>query len=339
MNILDVKEPTLSEHTIQSISSITTYDLKQMPRTADLGKALSFENAVDPTQKIIEFFKRIPIQNLNELPDTELKLIKTTADSFYQILDSIENYNSDTLTSNKRDEVVQQIIKQYQPIFTKLFPVIAYLTVRNTDFSELESKARAATINTQREAENAVKKVTSLKDEADKVLATIRETAAEQGVSQQSIHFKTEADKQEKLSKTWAFITLGTATALGFFAISSLFLHKWSILSPNNSYETVQLALSKLLIFGVMSYMLILSARNFMAHKHNKVVNKHRQNALATFRPLVEAASIDEKQDIILDRASEAIFGSIDSGFTKNPSNSVNGTQTLLRMLPSTNPE
>jgi hypothetical protein len=71
-----------------------------------------------------------------------------------------------------------------------------------------------------------------------------------------------------------------------------------------------------------------------MAHKHNEIVNRHRQNALVTFRPLVEAASIDEKQDIILDRASEAIFGEVDSGFSKSPNINLGGAGNIVRMLP-----
>ena len=47
---------------------------------------------------------------------------------------------------------------------------------------------------------------------------------------------------------------------------------------------------SKVLFFGMVVYALYFSAKNFLSHKHNQVVNTHRQNALMTFQVLVDAA-------------------------------------------------
>lgn len=328
------EETNQLEDTISSLNRVTNYDTDELPRKADLGTTYAFTDAVAPVKKVIGVFARIPLQNLSELPTTELKLIESTADQFYGLLERIEEFDPETNGIADKQQIIDSLNKQHQSVFTKIFPIISYLTVRTTDFSALEEDARAAVQKAKKEASAAKEAINDASNEANKALQTIRDVAAEQGVSQQSIHFKNEADVQGDEAKKWQFVTICVAVGLGCFAIISLFLHKWNFLAPVNTYETVQLALSKLLIFGVISYMLILSARNFMAHKHNQVVNKHRQNALATFRPLVEAANIDEKQDVILDRASEAIFGQSDSGFSKTTSNTVSGTQTLLRMLP-----
>jgi hypothetical protein len=107
-----------------------------------------------------------------------------------------------------------------------------------------------------------------------------------------------------------------------------------SFLSPENTFEMIQLSLSKVLVFGAISYMLILSARNFMAHKHNAVVNKHRQNALATFRALVDAATTSDRQDIVLAHAAECIFTGRDTAFSKPSPQSANSSGTILQTLP-----
>jgi hypothetical protein len=82
------------------------------------------------------------------------------------------------------------------------------------------------------------------------------------------------------------------SVVLTIYAFASLFLHKWDWMMPTNMYETVQLGISKALIFAVISYMLFLCARNFIAHKHNAIVNKHRQVALQTYTALADAVRV-----------------------------------------------
>ena len=46
--------------------------------------------------------------------------------------------------------------------------------------------------------------------------------------------------------------------------------------SYRNPYETSQLAISKFLLFAILDYLVLFCARNFLSHKHNTIVNKHR---------------------------------------------------------------
>ena len=114
----------------------------------------------------------------------------------------------------------------------------------------------------------------------------------------------------------------------------TLFLHRIPYVRPYGTYEVVQFGISKILIFGVLSYGLILSSRNYLAHKHNVVVNRHRQDALQTFKTLVDAAKIDEKQDIVLTHAAEAIYSGRDTGFTKSQQQAPSGAAAVVQMIP-----
>lgn len=122
---------------------------------------------------------------------------------------------------------------------------------------------------------------------------------------------------------------------LGTYAIASLFLHEIPGLQTTDAYRTAQIAVSKVLIFGVIAYMLLLCARNFLSHKHNEVVNRHRQNALATFTALAEATSDAASSDIVLSHAAACIFSPQDSGYIKTDTvrgDSVPGLQLLPRI-------
>lgn len=147
------------------------------------------------------------------------------------------------------------------------------------------------------------------------MLVEVRSVAAEAGVSQQAIHFQNAAKDNSDQAEIWRNRTIKLAWGLGVFALLSFFIHKIPWLVPNNGYDTVQLAVSKLLVFGVLSYMLYLSAKNFMSHKHNAAVNKHRQDALVTYRALVEAADSAGSRDVVLTYAAACIFGPQPTGY------------------------
>ena len=110
---------------------------------------------------------------------------------------------------------------------------------------------------------------------------------------------------------------LGSAIGLGAFALLSVFAHKWTVLAPGNVYDTAQLAISKVLIFAVIGFMLVLAARIFLACKHNAIVNRHRYNALLMFKALADAAGSEERRDIVLTYAASCIFAPQETGYSK----------------------
>ena len=124
------------------------------------------------------------------------------------------------------------------------------------------------------------------------------------------------------------------AWLLGVYAVLSIFIHKISWLSPINIFETVQMAVSKILIFAVISFVLYLPARNFLSHKHNAVVNRHRQNALMTYKALVEAAG--EKQqasEAVLVHAAACIYAPQPTGYAAGGGSDTQGARSVIELL------
>ena len=157
--------------------------------------------------------------------------------------------------------------------------------------------------------------------EMEDLAAASRKTAANLGVTQEAIYFQKEANEHASLSEQWKKKTLSTSLVLIACAIGSLFIYKWDFIKPIGTEEHIQFAISKFLIFGTIAYGLVLCARNFLSHKHNEIVNRHRQNALLTFDALVKAAGgSEDKRDIILSHAAACIFAPQETGYTKSSS-------------------
>jgi len=152
-------------------------------------------------------------------------------------------------------------------------------------------------------------------DQAQRTLAEVRKVAAEAGVSQQATYFDAQANKHSEQADAWQTRTYWTAGVLAVFALAAGVIGYFVV--PVNAYQAAQFAISKLLIFSTIAFMLYLSSRTLMAHRHNEVVNRHRQNALLTFNALADAATTEQTRDIVLTHASQCIFAPQESGFSK----------------------
>jgi hypothetical protein len=313
------------EETRKSLERVQHFDTALLPQVDQLGAQLNFQEAVAPAQRIIGLFAQFPAQYIGDLPDNQIDVLRTNADSFYSVLTEIMNFDTkQNDVFGRRTTMIDSLRGQYHNFFTSLHPLISYGASRLRDYSALEKDARAAMQAATDRADAIAAELEEHRAAAERILEDVRKTAAEQGVSQQALYFKDESKEHNDEANQWRRYTIGLSIALGVYAFLSIFLHKIPWLTPTNTYEAVQLGLSKVLIFAVMAYMLFLSARNFLSHKHNAIVNRHRQNALLTFKALVDAAGQEEKRDIVLTYAAACIFAPQETGYTKG------GAQTDL---------
>lgn len=317
----------------KSVERIQNFDAKTLVRREDLGQ-LSFINAVEPAQKLIDFFNLIPTDFLDEVPDNILGQIKSHADSVFNTFGSILNFSALQNSAGERDNLIEVLKNNFEPIFNGLHNVVSYLTSRKRDFGALEREARAATQAAKDAADELKGELNKSVEDAQRIMDNIRKTASEQGVSQKAIYFKDESDIHAKEADKWRKYTVRTAIGLGAFAAFSIFLHKIPFFAPTNTYDSIQLTASKALVAASIGYMLILCARNFMSHKHNEILNKHRQNALLTFNALVDATKDESKRDIILQSAASCIFSPQDTGYNKHGSSGDSGTVKFVEIAP-----
>ncbi|XSC46992.1 hypothetical protein ACF1BQ_016095 [Bradyrhizobium sp. RDT10] len=323
----------------QSLERIQSFDAESISRDQDLGTALNFRDAVEPAKKVIGLFQQFPSEYVFDLPTNKQEQLKSQADAFYNHLDQIVNFDPKQDNAyGARTSLISSIKDQYDSHFNFLSPLIAYGASRIRDYRALEREARAAMQAASDRADEATKSLESNQKEAERILAEVRKVAAEQGVSQQAIYFQTEGSNHDANATSWRNATICTAIGLATYAALTATMHKWAWLAPNSTYESVQLGLSKVLIFAVIAYMLILCARNFLAHRHNSIVNRHRQNALLTFNALASAAKGEEQKDIVLTYAAACIFAPQDTGFTKSASGQPEIPTNIIQAAPKIMP-
>lgn len=324
----------LYEETRDSLLRIQGFNVESLPREADLGSRLNFSNVVESAQNLIELYKRLSIAALEDFPDGELTHIRDNANSHYKLFSGILEFNPEQQNPvGVRDNLIKQVKLAYQPAFQALHPYISYSLHRSADFQRLDSDARATLQSIEDRASKISANLSQHEASAKAALEEIRRVAAEEGVTKQAAHFNAEYTHHKQEADMWQKYVVWLAVALGAFATLSLFIHKISFLRPENTYDAIQLSISKILIFSVIAYMLFLSARNFLNHKHNAIVNKHRQNALMTHTALVEASGDAGVRDVVLLQASSCIFSPQSTGYASGSELDVSNQKSIVEIL------
>jgi hypothetical protein len=322
------------ENAINSLTRMQEFDVGLLPREAELGNIYSFNDAVEPASRLVELFKRLSPEALNDFGTTQISALQGQTDACFNLFDAVLTFDAKQADAhNIQQQLIQKITSAYQAAFTTMLPLVGYSLYKSADFQRLDSEARAALQKIKDDANEITVSLEQQKTDAESALEAIRTVAAEQGVTQQAIYFKAEADQNDTAAETWRNRTINIAWGLGVYAVLSIGIHKIPFFSPINSYETVQMAVSKILIFSVISFILYLSARNFLSHKHNAVINRHRQNALMTYKALVEAAG--EKQqasDAVLLHAAACIYAPQPTGYAGGGTDA-QGVTSVIELL------
>ena len=322
------------ESTREALGRVQQFDVATLSREDDLGRQMNFSEAVTKSQALVDIYRRIPLTSLDDFSDFHLSIIDQQAKADFNVFEQILEFDASKSEANyTRTQILTTLTTRRDQLFDQLWHYVAYGVARITDTSLLETQARATIQSIKDQSEKLTSQLVDAKNDADDALVEIRAVAAEQGVSQQAIHFKLEAEQQEELATTWLKYTYRFAFAVGGFAVLSLFIHKIDWIRPESSAEMLQLISSKVLIFAVLGYLLLMASRNYSTHKHNAVVNRHRQNALLTYRSLVEASGDAGTEDIILAHAASCIFSPQETGFSYSKGETATGSKSVLELL------
>lgn len=322
------------DETRNSLQRMQDFDAAELVQEAKLGGVKNFARVVDPANRLIQLYRRLSERALEDLSDTKLAEVRNRANADFNQLKQILDFDPDR-TSAERDNLINAVIGAYGPTFDVLHPIVAYSLHRSADFQRLDSDARATLQGISDRASVVAQELEKTKQEAAGILLEVRKTAAESGVSQQAIYFKDSAEAHDQDAETWRQRVSTLAWTTGIFSFLSIFLHRIPWIRPESGYDAAQIAISKFLIFGVLSFVLYLTARNFLSHKHNAIVNRHRHHALLTYQALVNAAADSANRDIVLTHAAACIFSPQHSGYSAEGSQSAPSAKSVVELMGS----
>ena len=330
----NTEELALRQEAAESLQRIQQFNVGSLPREAELGSTLNFGEVLPPAKRLIELYQRLSLAALDDFPAPQLTQVRNLANQDFSLFDQILKFNTDQPSPVQvRQSQIQAVINTYAPSFATLHPLIAYSLHRSADFQRLDREARGTLQAVKDRADGLTGELTGQLEKANSIVEEVRKVAAETGVSQQAIYFQKEAQEHLAESEIWRKRTIKLSWVLGVYAVVSLFIAKIPLLKPEDTYQSIQLGVSKLLIFAVVSFMLYLSARNFLSHQHNSIVNKHRQNALMTYKALSDAAGSPENREVVLTHAAACIFSPQATGHSQDAGTEIAKATSVVEVL------
>ena len=238
---------------------------------------------------------------------------------FYENIQKIENF--EISGENPREthaDLLRSISSFCDSVKGSLAPVVGYLSSTKVEqlTAEVDDLAAKLKTETNRAAEfinKTEKNLAEKQEETDRLILKLQNQLTEKPISQYKAIFADQAKECEEEAQKWLWIAIGT-TAVFFATFVGLTIW-WESEGPGLT-GTLQNLFTKGFLLSPIYVWLNRSIKNYTAQKHLEVINTHRQNALETFDPFVDAAEGNrETRDAVLLSATDAIFDANQTGY------------------------
>ncbi len=299
---------------LQELSNINAEDLV---RADKLGEELCFEAGVPYFGRVLKLYSDLNKSSIDTIPYEILNSLLQHATEVKSKIAEIKSFSaaSTSTPAATRDSLITYFRDSYNKHFQVISPIISFSIRKGTDFDALERHAKDQVIHIEAVVKEAKERLEQTAADAQSTLEKIRQTAAEAGVANHAIHFKNEYEEQLKQSKVWLLATVGVGLVTVMWGIFGFLLHKAVNGSPS-TLELIQSFTSRFIVLSVLYYLLVWCARNYNAHRHNYIINKHRYNALNTFQAFAKAAEGDpDTKNAVLLQTTQSIFNQQASGY------------------------
>ena len=297
-----------------NLEEIIKFDVeKDLIRIKDLGSKLNFSECREVIEEIMTTAKELKEGPIDKLPYNKLN---TLSDQLKNILNRLVVINSfdPTTQSPNRDDLVNQLNGAYETYYTQIFEILNHIRLQRLKPSEVENQVKNQLASIKNLSSEADKKLT----EINEVLNKTKQVAGETGVANYSIFFKDEAEDHENKSKKWFKGVIVMSFAVGLLGLGLMFWIKKDL----STGEAIQYSIAKFIVLSAFFYALVWTTKNYNAHRHNYIVNKHRANSLNSFETFVKSTEDPATKDAVLLQATQSIFSPQSSGFDGNDSES-----------------
>lgn len=175
--------------------------------------------------------------------------------------------------------------------------------------------------------------LSSLKAQAEQVVASVKAAASDAGITSESSFFAELAKEHKQVGDRWLVVLILLVSVGVALAIRNAFVDP-PMPGPNENawVKLIPYASARVLWVSMLLYALSIAGRNYRSHRHNELVNKHRATALKTFQAFATATHGDDVRNAVLLQACQAIFTTQASGFT-NADAEVMPQTTLLEIV------
>lgn len=272
----------------------------------------------------IAFVRNFPLNSLSSLHEGGGSLaekIEAMQGALASITSALSTLQQDSPKDFKNLEKVMGEMKTALKGVRNL-PTVGWLRKKNA-----VQKHRKVQGDVEQALDNAfllLDSVSNFLEQSKKFQTQLGELNSLKGVDRQSNHFKKEAGDYECGSYWWGGATMVVAFALLLYIfglsdrLNTTPSFNREVWTPEISFGVLRWATVQALAVSVFLFAMLFCARNFMAERHNVVINRHRRAILLSYRSLVKASRNPRAEDVILVQMTQSIYAPMISGYIKS---------------------
>jgi hypothetical protein len=297
-----------------ALKTIAEVDVERdLVRAPDLGSA-SFADSRPLFQEMVQYAKKLQPLDWHKLPR---KTAANLAQPAEQVVAQLQQVKGFTLEQGepmpRRDNIASQVEASFNALREAAIPVVGYLSWESVNLDQIRADVQSLLQEATAQVGETMKQLDARRAEADEALQAIRAASALAGVAHHAEVFSAAAARHEKSASKWLIASGIAALATVFAAIALVLL--WEINGDISDASVFQLVVAKGVLLAVGFFITFNCVRMYRSHTHLSVVNRHREDALRTFKAFAEGTDSSEVRDKVLLEATHAIFGQTATGF------------------------
>jgi hypothetical protein len=303
---------------------VSNLDIEQL-RREDLGREVSFEQQIELITSYIHFFRKLAMCDFMAMPLVFIKYISSHVSAAKDVILKIQNL-SIAVNPHIMDARVQ-ILRELSENFKNAVEQVGCC---------ISSFTNATGKDEEQVASSLIDSIRHMKDDMEKqqvelnqILQSARQASGQIGVASHALHFKEAAEEYLKASKNWLYAVIGAVVLIIGWGTACFFIHP----TTGDASLIIQFTIAKVIIISGLYYALTTCVKNYKAHRHNYVVNRHKQHSLSSFDTFVKGAGEDiATKNAILLNATQSIFSAQPSGYSNvEPENDTNKIIEILQ--------
>lgn len=281
-----------------------------------------FDDVHDDVQGLVNMYGHITQGILNNLSFGQVVKVRECAERDFALLEAARKFVPDEQDNAQaaHAKIVADIRESCADSIDRLMLYAHHGVQKLQSLQVLQSQLQQRLNEADSAAKPLEEQVKEAQEKIKNKTAQLWEAASAAEVSTQSGYFESEGQKHVAVSYVWMALVFVAMASLVGYALRGDELFPVDLPEEGGialTYAIAQAAITRVLIVTVLGYALFFCARNYAAHRHNAIVNRHRKNALSTYIALVEANSTPENRDIVLAQAARCIFAPQESGYVR----------------------
>jgi hypothetical protein len=307
-------KPTILDQLQEALKEVAAFNVQRLVRLDTLGRDFHFADAGSEFEAVLRLLAELRAGEVARLPKPQQPKVLAGVNNLLSAFTRIEAFSPKVENPGGAHAAVLKAFRDAVAAHSEtLTAAVAYLASTGAPTQRLAQDAGAARAEIHRLTVEARHGLTARMAEADSLLASIRELAQQGGVSKHAGRFGGQADKHVRMARWW----LWSSGVMAFVTSGFAFWFLWGLLPHGpaeanvqamGSVQAIELGVAKLVFLSILMSATVFAARTYQSHRHNEVVNRHRQHALDTFEAFVQSAADQATKGAVLLQATQCVF-------------------------------